>query len=313
VVLPTRNRAALVRRALAAVLADAPADAEVVVVDDGSTDATPDVLAGAARQDGRVHVLRGEGGTSAAAARNRGIAAASYPLIAFADDDDEWIRGTLVRRVERLAASPSAVLAYAPYLFHASGARARLRGAGSSGDDAWERLLAGNFIATPCVVARRDAIVRVGGFDEGLPQLEDWDLWLRLSRVGTFVYDPEPAVHVHETAGSVSAGSAATAVAFRRMRGKLVEAGFLDRAGAADLGYAFAHEFLQRGERGEGLRLLLASVAARPWPPRRLAIAAAALLGPRAYGLARRGHLAALERAAARPAARERESEARTG
>jgi hypothetical protein len=110
--------------------------------------------------------------------------------VAFLDDDDEWLPGKLARQVEALRAAGSGTVMVA------------------SGFDLWdgERLVAsalppadvnrGGLLAHPCVspstaLARREAIVAAGGFDESLARVEDWDLWLRMSDLGDIAVVPE--------------------------------------------------------------------------------------------------------------------------
>jgi glycosyltransferase involved in cell wall biosynthesis len=158
---------------------------EVCVIDDGST--PPLSLAG---DDERVSLIRHQSPRGPAAARNAGLAATSGELVAFLDDDDVWLPGKLRRQVEALsAAGPGTVMV-------------------ASGFELWdgERLVAsalpppdlnsGGLLAHPCVcpsaaLARRDTIILVGGFDESLVRVEDWDLWLRLVDQGAIEVVPE--------------------------------------------------------------------------------------------------------------------------
>ena len=108
VVIPAWNCARYLRRALDSVLAQQYPDdrLDVIVVDDGSTDASPEIVADYAARDGRVRLLR-QSNAGPAAARNRGIAAARGELIAFLDADDRWAPGKLAAQAARFAANPS--------------------------------------------------------------------------------------------------------------------------------------------------------------------------------------------------------------
>jgi len=105
VVLPTWNRAHTLPESLASLLAQEGVEFEVVVVDDGSTDDTPRLLAGLAHADPRVRVVR-TAHAGVAAARNAGIAAARAPFVAFHDSDDRALPGRLARPVAYLRAHP---------------------------------------------------------------------------------------------------------------------------------------------------------------------------------------------------------------
>ena len=109
VVVPCFNAAPYVVATLRSVLAQSGFDLEIVVVDDGSTDGSADVVAAAAMPE--VTVLRREN-RGAAAARNEGIANARYDWIAFADADDLWLPGKLQAQWALLAAQPDARMVY---------------------------------------------------------------------------------------------------------------------------------------------------------------------------------------------------------
>ena len=105
VVIPTYNRSELLRRAVESVLGQTLADLECVVVDDASTDATAQIIAGF--DDERLVYVRHENNLHASAARNTGIAAAKGRLVAFLDDDDEWFPKKLARQVDLIQSLPS--------------------------------------------------------------------------------------------------------------------------------------------------------------------------------------------------------------
>src|SRR5690349_15468262 len=102
IVVPTRNRAADLPDALASVLVQTFADWECIVVDDGSTDGTLEVVSHAARADPRVRSVRREPGGSHAGARNAGLALARGDYVAFLDDDDRWLPGKLALQLPLL-------------------------------------------------------------------------------------------------------------------------------------------------------------------------------------------------------------------
>src|SRR5215472_9662532 len=91
VVLPTRNRPRLLARAAASVLAQDVGSLELVVVDDASTDDTPDVLDRLTGLDERVRVVRTASPLGPCEARNRGLEEAEGELVSFCDDDDVWL------------------------------------------------------------------------------------------------------------------------------------------------------------------------------------------------------------------------------
>ena len=155
------------------------------MVDDGSSDATRAVAEGFAARDGRVRCLSGPR-QERAAARNRGLAATSGPLVAFLDADDLWLPAKLARQVAALAAEPEAGLCYTPARF-VDVARRPLpirKPPQTIAGDVFPTLARGNVLILASVLVRRACLDQVGAFDAALPVLgcEDWDLWLRVTR-----------------------------------------------------------------------------------------------------------------------------------
>jgi glycosyltransferase involved in cell wall biosynthesis len=197
VIIPTRNRAHLLRRTLGSVLKQATEDLEVIVVDDGSTDNT---AAMAAAADRRVQVLRNSESTGVSGARNRGIAAARGQWIAFCDDDDLWAPNKLQEQLTA-ATRAGAKWAYAGDVNVDD--ELRILSGGSPPDPAavMALLSRGNPLASggSNVIVRSSILAEVGGFDPALRRTEDWDLWIRIARKGppACVYQPLVAYRFH--------------------------------------------------------------------------------------------------------------------
>lgn len=188
VVIPTRDRASLLRRAIASVLAQSYADFELLVVDDASTDDTADVVA--AFGDARLRMLRQGTPGGQSRAMNAGIAAAAGRYVAFLDDDDEWLSDKLAAQVARMDAGPAGVgLVYCwrdVVDDRRRGAvrtvRKRLRG------DVLEQALAYDVADTPSGWLVRTAAARsLGGFEAGRGVANDVDFAVRLSLAGWHV------------------------------------------------------------------------------------------------------------------------------
>jgi glycosyltransferase involved in cell wall biosynthesis len=198
VILPTRNRAALLPRSIESVLTQDYANLELIVVDDASTDATPGILA--AIGDPRVRVLRNAQAGGAAAARNTALRAARGELLAFNDDDDLWLPGKLTRQVAALAADDAQWCLSGFY-------RDSIHGRSYVGGESMWRQLSfdggigsvrdeggpdWSLIATPGWLVKRDVLDRVGGFDERMRSFDDWELGLRLDAVCRRVFVDAP-------------------------------------------------------------------------------------------------------------------------
>lgn len=203
IVLPVYNRADSIAASIDSVLRQTWQDFELLVVDDGSTDTTRDVISGI--KDARIKLLSTPRNMGPSGARNIGIAQARGEWIAFQDSDDEWLPEKLDRQMERLAACDEKTvavycgMAVVGSVFRKEGARTKLRYIPSPDipeveGDILHSLLRTSLVSTQMLVARRDVLQKIGGFDENLLALVDWDLSLRLAAEGQFAFVDEPLV-----------------------------------------------------------------------------------------------------------------------
>ncbi|MGB6012363.1 MAG: glycosyltransferase [Desulfobacterales bacterium] len=178
VIIPTYNRGWIIKEAIDSVLAQDFEDFELIVVDDGSTDNTPEVLDA---YRGTIKVFR-QKNKGVSAARNRGIAEASGRFIAFLDSDDFWLPQKLSRQVEFFNTTPDALICQTEEVWIRSGARVnpKKRHKKPSGM-IFEPSLALCLVSPSAVMIRRSLLEIVGNFDETLPACEDYDLWLRIT------------------------------------------------------------------------------------------------------------------------------------
>jgi glycosyltransferase involved in cell wall biosynthesis len=184
VVIPTHNRWPVVTRALRSALSQRAVTVEVVVVDDGSSDETPVRLAEYA--DPRVRVVRLPSPQGGAEARNAGLAECRGGWIAFLDDDDVWSPDKLRLQIDAATeAGAGFVYARAAHL-REPGTVVRMHSLPDPARLASE-LLRINVIPAGAsnVVVNASLLQALGGFDEGLDHLTDWDLWIRMSQVAT--------------------------------------------------------------------------------------------------------------------------------
>jgi glycosyltransferase involved in cell wall biosynthesis len=203
VVIPAYNAAGFLPRALASAAGQSLQPLEILVVDDGSSDATARI----ARDFGEPVRLIGQEHRGAAAARNSGIRAARGEVIAFLDADDEWLPHKLEKQLP-LHRLPDLAMSYShSHEFDPQGGDLGdtfREGGAARGIDLWRKLLAANFIATPTVMAGRALLLSLGGFDESLEVGEDQDMWIRLALRGQVDFVEESLVRVHVRAGSLS-------------------------------------------------------------------------------------------------------------
>jgi glycosyltransferase involved in cell wall biosynthesis len=181
VVIPTKDRwPVLSTSALPSALGQEAVELEVIVVDEGSTDATGAALE--EFQEPRLRVIRHASPRGVAQARNAGVAAARGEWVAFLDDDDIWSPEKLRRQIDA-AHVRDASFAYSAAAWLDERKRFLNAFAPPDPDGLVVRMLRWNELWAGCsnVVARTDVVRRLGGFDEQLFQLADWDLWIRLA------------------------------------------------------------------------------------------------------------------------------------
>ena len=181
VIIPTHNRAHLVCETIDSVLAQTDRDFEVIVVDDGSADDTPAVLAA---YGDRIRIIR-QPNQGLSSARNAGIGAATGEFVAFLDSDDLWVPTKLEQQMARLDADPGLAWVYsdAEVFDSETGCTSHLTsqlGRLYQGD-VLAHLILGSFIATPTPVVRRAIFDEMGAFYDNKAVAEDWDMWLRIA------------------------------------------------------------------------------------------------------------------------------------
>ncbi len=178
VIIPTYNRGWIVKEAIDSVLDQDFTDYELIVVDDGSDDNTPEILAGY----GGVITILHQSNKGVSSARNCGVAAASGQLIAFLDSDDLWLPGKLSTQVKFFKDHPDAVINQTQERWIRNGVRVnpKQRHHKFSGM-IFEHSLALCLVSPSAVMIKKSLFDEVGGFDEQFPACEDYDLWLRVS------------------------------------------------------------------------------------------------------------------------------------
>jgi glycosyltransferase involved in cell wall biosynthesis len=198
VVCPAYNCARFIAPALESVIAQSYRPIEVIVVDDGSTDETPELV----KAFSEVRYIR-QANRGPSAARNRAIGSAHGEFVAFLDLDDLWTPEKLSEQVVIIDSCPDAGLCFAdmrlfsedadeePTMFQKYNLSAEYFGHERVVANAIAKLVTMNFIPTSSVVARKTALDQAGGFDERFRKAEDWDLWLRIALYHPIVYSPQ--------------------------------------------------------------------------------------------------------------------------
>lgn len=194
---------------LASIRSDGFDDYEHIVVDDGSTDSTPDILARWAACDRRVVVVRQQRNRGIPAASNAGLAIARGHYVARLDADDVSLPGRLARQAAFLDEHPEVALVSMNYeLMRSDGTVLRRTHHDDSAAVLRYLLIFGNSIGGHSqVMYRRETVLAVGGYSEECPFALDYDLWTRLVECGDFVILPEIGMRYRLHDGSVSVRS----------------------------------------------------------------------------------------------------------
>jgi glycosyltransferase involved in cell wall biosynthesis len=210
IIIPTYNRAKLLPRAIESALVQTRADlCEIIVVNDGGSDETADVVA---KYGNRVRYIE-QGNLGLAGARNTGIRAAQAELLTFLDDDDIFSADKIERQVAVFDRWPEVALCAGCVAAEYPDGRTELRDAPdvvlNEPADLAGDLLQASFISVPVVMVRRSAVEAVGLFHEPLRRCEDYHLWVRLAARWPAVFlDAHLANFATATPGSLTANRA---------------------------------------------------------------------------------------------------------
>jgi GT2 family glycosyltransferase len=258
VVIPAYNREQMVVRAVTSALSQRPhPPAEVIVVDDCSNDGTGDAAAGVGARIVRHDHNRGEG-----AARNTGVSHARHEWVALLDSDDEWLPNMLatlwpLRAGHVLVGGASLNCGADPARDRYAGVvgrRPRVLGSPSA------LIYPENFVAASGTMVRRDVVLEVGGYTEGLKAGADMDLWIRVLERGSGLIVPQPVVLYHMHEGQVTTDPELMVRGHRAVAGKYEQRPWWSPSllrrweGGAD--YDAARKALADGRAGEALARL---------------------------------------------------------
>jgi glycosyltransferase involved in cell wall biosynthesis len=242
IVIPAYNAAPWLQTTLASVQAQSMTRWELIVINDGSTDATLEIAAAAASLDKRLRVVSQANG-GLCAARNAGFAASNdaAPFVAFLDADDLWESNCLDILLQALSDDPAALAAYGlARAINATGEFIRVGELESYHRERWgvregriQRwnetepttfgifALGDRITSVGCVLLRRTALQEVGNFAETLPSWEDWDLWLRICMRGSMRLVNQPVLRYRKHGNNMSSDHRMVAAAYHQLRRRL--------------------------------------------------------------------------------------------
>ena len=189
VIIPTFNRGYCLEESVRSVLQQSFTDFELIVVDDGSTDKTLEVVA----RFPAVKLLRLEENRGVSFARNRGMAVAEGDCIAFLDSDDLWEQNKLATQVKWIERDSQAV--YTDEIWIRNGVRVNpMNKHRKYSGDIFRYCLPLCIVSPSSVLLRTELLNEVGGFDESMPVCEDYDLWLRIAKRYPFHFIEEKLI-----------------------------------------------------------------------------------------------------------------------
>jgi glycosyltransferase involved in cell wall biosynthesis len=197
VIIPTYNRAGCIERAINSVLAQSYTNLEVIVVDDGSTDDTERVVS--LLPDERVRYVKQDANRGAAAARNAGVKCAEGELIAFQDSDDYWYPDKLEKQMDYWEKHPEYGMIYGTYIRRLENGYVSFAVPGECERETlegniFEYLILDNSIGAPTMLLKKEAFIEVGGFDETMSCLEDWDFAVKFALKYSIGFVEEPVM-----------------------------------------------------------------------------------------------------------------------
>jgi len=193
-IIPTHNRAHTLSRAIESVIKQSLPPAEIIIVDDGSTDGTAELIQNNFPDCRYLH-QQNQGVSSA---RNSGIAAASGEWLAFLDSDDEWMPDKLATQSAALETAPGLLLCHTEEIWIRNGKRAnQMKKHTKRGGWIFQHCLPLCAISPSSAIIHRSLFEAVGLFDESLPACEDYDLWLRICAFYPTLYIETPHIVKH--------------------------------------------------------------------------------------------------------------------
>ena len=291
IIVPIYNRAHLIARSVGCLLKQSYPNLEIILVDDCSTDDIEGAVA--ELNDPRIKLVRQKTNGGASAARNAGVAIAKGDLIAFHDSDDLCLFNKIEQQVRALEGLPRDYIGvYTAVLFYTlvdessySQMKARILPDPSfsplSGD-MYRPTVNGNVMNLPTMLLKKEALIASGGLDERLRNNNDWDLTLRLTRLGKFHFLPEPyyiattVPVLTDGTHHISKSQKFSAKSFAFITGKLRRSGERSPELARHY-YTTAGILLRLGRSRFGRRYLRAALAINPFHLRSL------LLYPMSY------------------------------
>jgi glycosyltransferase involved in cell wall biosynthesis len=196
VIIPTYNRGELILRAINSVLIQSYQNFELIVIDDGSTDKTEDLLAPLVKSEKIKYSRQENRGVSSA--RNTGVGLAKGELISFLDSDDEWLTDKLQHQISFLEKNSHLRIAYTEEFWIRNGKRVNQKTSHKkSGGWIFSFCVGQCLIGPSSVIMEKKLFTEMNGFDENFIVCEDYDLWLKISSLYEIGFIKTPLITKH--------------------------------------------------------------------------------------------------------------------
>ena len=203
VIIPSYNRRDTIVMAIHSVQIQTYKNLEIIVVDDGSTDDTMEIINKIRNQDPRLFLFQHEKNKGANAARNTGIGKAHGEYIAFLDSDDEWLPNKISKQLNVFNSNSNVDIVFTGYYERGYPSKKISRKWIPSNSTKLSTLYCENYLGTTSSVMYKSSVLRQSnGFNENLPSAQDWDLYLRTVNSDNFYIIEEPLLnHMHPDKG----------------------------------------------------------------------------------------------------------------
>jgi len=268
VIIPAYNSGQFIADALDSALAQTAPPAQIIVINDGSTD---DTCARLLPYQNRITVID-QANQGAAAARNAGLRIATGDFIAFLDADDVWHRRKSEMQLEVLRRRLEIQLIGTLTFDYPCADEPEISADAAVEEVSRDRLLIRNYFTASSIMVRREIVARLGGFDTSVSSVEDFDYWQRVAQLGVVANLKSPLTGYRQVAGSVSRRPVGVERGLRRILQKLDEQNswrgrpWMRRKAISQLHYSIAYLHGAAGCQRLGLWKMLQSLAWYPLP-----------------------------------------------
>lgn len=268
VIMPAYNAEKYIAAALDSIFTQTHKYLEVIVVNDGSTDTTADILAEYKLRYGEKLVVIHQKNQGQVVAKNNGLKVSGGALLAFLDSDDLWAPGKIEEQVKLITSEPRIGLCYTEAtLIDQNGEEFDYRQVDETYQGkCFEKLIMRNNITASSVMIKRECLDKVGYFDETLRTCENWDLWLRISIFYELAYIRLPLafyrVHGGHMSGNLDKMRAGKLAVVKKNQGNLSDNLYREALFGFHIGYA--RDYLWQCQVGKARRDLIGAMKLKP-------------------------------------------------